>query len=73
MRGEGGFHKPRFAFLAQPLGVAFDVDRRGVMQEAIEHGAGDHRVAEALAPGPETLIAREQDRTEVGLDSRVMD
>ncbi len=32
------------------------------MQQAIEDGAGDHRIAEDFAPRAKTLIAGEQDR-----------
>ena len=41
---------------------SFDVDRNGMMEQPVEDGAGDHLVAEHLAPGPETLIAGDDDR-----------
>ena len=32
------------------------------MQQTVEDGAGDHRVAEHLTPGTETLVAGDDDR-----------
>ena len=32
-----------------------------MMEQAVEDGAGDHRIAEHLAPGTKTLIAGEDD------------
>src|SRR5271169_1771680 len=34
-----------------------------MVEQAVEDGAGDHRIAEHLAPGAETLIAGDDDRT----------
>ena len=33
-----------------------------MMEQAVEDGAGDDGIAEDLAPGPETLIAGDDDR-----------
>ena len=42
---------------------AFDVDRDRMVEQTVEDGAGDYRVAEHLAPGTETLVAGDNDRT----------
>jgi hypothetical protein len=34
----------------EPVGVAFEGDDLGVMDEPVDHGGGDHVVAEGLAP-----------------------
>lgn len=33
-----------------------------MVEQTVEDGAGDHRVAEYLAPGTETLVAGDDDR-----------
>ncbi len=53
-------HQSRLPLLAEPVRLAFDVDRGGVMEEPIEDRAGDHRIAEHLAPRAKTLIAGQQ-------------
>ena len=42
--------------LLETVSVAADVDCDGVMQHAIEGGAGDHRISEDFAPSAETVI-----------------
>ena len=54
--------QPSTAFLFQAVRLAFDVDRGGVMQQAIEDRARDHGIAEDLAPRTEALIAGQEDR-----------
>jgi hypothetical protein len=36
--------------VAQPVGVAVEVEHDGAVQEPVEHGGGDGGVAEDLAP-----------------------
>jgi len=55
VRREGGFHETGFALLTEPVGIAFDVDGGGVVQQAIEDGAGDDGIAKNFAPRPGTL------------------
>jgi hypothetical protein len=47
----------------KPEAFAFDVDRDRMMEQAVEDRAGDHGIAEDLAPGAETLVAGDDDRT----------
>jgi len=55
-------HQAGFPLFAEPIRVALDVDRGRVVQQPVEDGARDHRVAEDLAPRARALIAAEQDR-----------
>ena len=41
----------------EPVGVAFEGDDLGVVDEPVDHGGGDHVVAEGLAPPAERLVA----------------
>ena len=41
--------------LTEPVGLSFDIDGRGVVQDTVEDGTGDHRVTEDVAPGVEAL------------------
>jgi hypothetical protein len=43
-------HEARFDLFLEPIGTAFDIDRRGVMQDTVQDGRGDHRIAEDLVP-----------------------
>ena len=47
--------------LAEPVAVALDVNGDGVVEQAIEDRGRDHGIAEHLAPGPEALVAGEDD------------
>jgi hypothetical protein len=46
--------RPRSRFEA--VAVAFEGDDLGVVDEAVDHGCGDHVVAEDLAPAAEGLV-----------------
>ena len=50
--GEGRADEPGLPLLAETVGVAFDVDGGGVVQEPVEDGAGDHGAAKDLARAP---------------------
>ena len=41
----------------EPVGVAFEGDDLGVVDEAVDHCGGDDVVAEDLAPAAERLVA----------------
>src|SRR5215831_10899609 len=43
--------------LSQPVAVPLDVDRRGVMEQAVQDGGGQDLVVEDLAPVHEALVA----------------
>src|SRR5215472_12565260 len=47
------------AFVFQPIALALDVDGMGVMQQAVEDGAGDHVVLENGAPFAVALVRRQ--------------
>src|SRR3954464_1303327 len=40
----------------EPVGVAFEGDHVGVVDQAVDHGGGYDVVAEDLAPAPERLV-----------------
>jgi hypothetical protein len=42
----------------EPVALPFDVDGAGVMEQAIQDGRRDDRIAEDLARSTEALIAR---------------
>ena len=48
--------------MAQPVGVPFEADDLGVMNQAVDHGADRNRVAEDLRPGAERLVAADDQR-----------
>ena len=49
-------------FLLEAVALAADVDDVGVVEQAVEDGACDHRVAaEDLAPGTEAFVAGQDD------------
>ena len=50
------------AAFAEPVALAFEGDHGGVVDEAVDEGGGDHRVAEDLAPGFKAAVAGEDDR-----------
>ena len=52
---------PRLQLVLQPIRIASDADRRGVVQNPVEDRAGDHPVPEDVTPAPEALVAG-QDR-----------
>jgi hypothetical protein len=41
----------------EPVAVAFEADDLGVVDQAVDHGGGDHVVVEHLAPAAEWLVA----------------
>jgi hypothetical protein len=42
--------------VAQPVAVALEADDLGVVDQPVDHGRGDHVVAEDLAPAAEWLV-----------------
>ena len=48
--------------LPEPVALALEGHDVGVVDEAIDEGGGDHRVAEDLAPGFEAAVAGDDDR-----------
>jgi hypothetical protein len=42
--------KPGLDLHPEAIGVAFDVDRCGVVQDPVQDGRGDHGIAEDLVP-----------------------
>ena len=52
----GGGHAAQVAVF-EAVGVAFEGDDFGVVDEAVDHGGGDHVVAEHFAPAAEDLVA----------------
>ena len=48
--------------LLEPVALAFEGDDVGVVNEPVDEGGGDHRVAEDLAPGLEAAVAGDDDR-----------
>ena len=42
---------------SEPVGVAFQGDHLGVVDESVDHGGGDHVVAEDFAPAAEGFVA----------------
>ena len=49
------------AFLPEPVALAPDVQDMAVMQQPVQDGRGDHRVAQEFAPLAEALVGREDD------------
>src|SRR5215470_20117122 len=43
--------------VAEPVGVALEGDHLGVVDQPVDHGRGDHVVAEDLSPAAEGLVA----------------
>ena len=46
----------------EPVGVAFEGDDFGVVDEPVDHGRGDDLVAEDFAPAAEWLVAGDDQR-----------
>jgi len=46
----------------EAVGVAFEGDDVGLVDEAVDHGRGDGVVAEDLAPAAEELVAGDDER-----------
>ncbi len=46
----------------EPVGVAFEGDDVGVVDEAVDHGGGDDVVSEHFAPASEGLVAGDDHR-----------
>ena len=57
-----GLSSPALSFSREPVALALDVDGDRVVQQAVEDGGGDHRVAEDVPPGAEALVAGDDDR-----------
>ena len=53
--GRGGGDAPEVSVL-ESVAVAFEGDDLGVVHEAVDHGGGDHVVAEDLSPSAEDLV-----------------
>src|SRR5207249_9293129 len=68
--GSGGVERRRSlsggrdveAALAQPVALAFEGDHGCVVDESVDQGGGDHRVAEDLAPLLEAAVGGDDDR-----------
>ena len=56
------FEQSGLELLFKPEAFTLDVDRDRIVKQAVEDGAGNHGVAEHLAPGTETLVAGDDDR-----------
>ena len=50
-----------FAFFLQPVAFALDVDGGGMVQQPVQDGGGQDRIAEDLAPVDEALVAGQDD------------
>src|SRR3546814_21073216 len=61
-RRAGLLQKDSPALLAEPIAVTADCDHGAVVQQAIQDGGGDHRVAEHRAPLGDRAVRGEQDR-----------
>src|SRR3546814_8558401 len=61
-RRAGLLQKASPALLAEPIAVTADCDHGAVVQQAIQDGGGDHRVAEHRAPLGDRAVRGEQDR-----------
>src|SRR5215475_2951240 len=53
----GGGRDAAEVAVLEPVGVAFEGDDFGVVDETVDHGGGDDVVAEHLAPPAERLVA----------------
>ena len=51
--------------LAQPIALALDLHDDGVVQQAIQQCAGDHDIAEDLAPLAEAAVTGQDERAAV--------
>src|SRR5690606_4929354 len=49
------------AAVAQPIAFAADVDGRGVVEQPVQEGGGEHGVGEEFVPASEALVAGEDD------------
>src|SRR5947209_20290087 len=47
----------------EPVGIAFEAEDLGVMDEPVDHRGGGHVVAEDLAPRRERLVAGDDHRS----------
>lgn len=57
------FEQSGLEFFPKSEAFSFDVDRDRMIKQAVEDRAGDHGIAEDLAPGAEALVAGDDDRT----------
>jgi hypothetical protein len=55
LRGLGGADEAGLELVLEPVGIAPDVERDGVMEEAVQDGRGDDPVAKDLPPAAEAL------------------
>ncbi len=56
-----GAEEPGTSLFLEAVRVAVDVHRGGMVQQPVQDGAGDDGVPKDLPPGPEALVAGEQD------------
>jgi hypothetical protein len=57
LRGLGGADEASLELVLEPVGIASDVQRDGVVEDAVQDRGGDDPVAEDLPPAAETLVA----------------
>jgi len=61
--GDFRFDQPGFELLAESIALSFDVDGARMVEQAVQNGRRDDRIAKDLAPGAQALIARQDDGT----------
>src|SRR6266487_5206757 len=57
LRGLGGADEAGLELVLEPVGIAPDVQRDGVMEDAVQDRGGDDPVAEDFPPAAEALVA----------------
>src|SRR6266700_2393386 len=57
LRGLGGADEAGLELVLEPVGIAPDVQRDGVMEDAVQDRGGDDPVAEDVAPAAKALVA----------------
>jgi len=58
----GGGDETRVDLFLEAIGVALDIDRGGMMQDAVQDGRGDDRITEDLIPLTEAAVGGEDQR-----------
>lgn len=61
LAGESGSDHAGFLLVLQPVAFALDVDRGGVMEQAVEDGRGDDVIGEDGAPVAVALVGGQDD------------
>ena len=56
-----GVEQSGLAFFLQPVAFALDVDGGGMVQQSVQDGGGQDRIAEVLTPVDEALVAVQDD------------